>query len=320
VSPGFRLRRGFPERRAFARDVVATIGVFDGVHLGHQRLLQEVVSRSRSGADMGVLITFDPHPRCVLDPDGCPPLLSGVAERAGLAARHGVASTVALEFSAELARWSAQRFCDRLVESVPLRCLVVGPGFALGRARAGDEAFLRQYGAAHGVEVVSVDPLMLGGERVSSGRIRHAVLEGRVEDAAELLGRFHHLPGTVVVGDMRGRTLGFPTANLASEAGRCLPAAGVYATWLYAAGSWLRSATSVGVRPTFGGEMTTVEAFALDFDGDLYGAAVELQFVARLREERKYPDASSLVAQMRDDVAQVRTLMADVPEPEPLLP
>lgn len=319
MSPRFELRRGFPERGAFPGEVAATIGVFDGVHVGHQRLLRAVLDGAGE-SETRILITFDPHPRCVVDPDGCPPVLTGLAERAALAARHGVASTVVLDFNRDLASWTAERFCDRLLESVPLRRLVVGSGFALGQGRAGDEMFLRRYGEEHGFAVESVPPLLLGGERVSSGRVRQAVLEGRVEDAAELLGRFHHLAGTVVPGDRRGRTLGFPTANLATGAPRCVPAAGVYATWLRAGGTWMRAATGVGLRPTFGGQSTTVEAFALDFDGDLYGTAVELQFVARLREERSYPDAEALVAQLHEDVAEVRRLMTALPEPEPVVP
>ena len=314
MSAAAQLHRGFPAPGAIAGDVVATIGVFDGVHRGHQRLLQEVVAGA-GDASTGVLVTFDPHPRCVLDRGGCPPLLSGAVERTRLAARHGVASTIAVEFTEDLSTWTAERFCDRLLESLRLRRLVVGPGFALGRERAGDEAFLRRYGDGHGFDVVSAPPLAIAGERVSSGRIRTAVLEGRVEEAAELLGRCHHLPGTVVRGDGRGRGLGFPTANVAAPDGRCVPGAGVYATWLRAGGRWLRAATGIGVRPTFGGETTTVEAYVLDFDEDIYDAEVELQFVARLREERAYADAASLVAQMRRDVDAVRVLMADLDEP-----
>lgn len=317
MTPAPHVVRGFPAPGAVPGFVVATIGVFDGVHLGHQRLLRQVVADS-GRIHAAALITFDPHPRCVLDPEGCPPLLTNIDERAHLTTARGVVHTVALDFTQELSTWTGERFVDRLLESVRLRRLVLGPGFALGRERAGDEAFLREYGATHGFDVVTVDPVIVDGERVSSGRVRAAVLAGDVAQAAELLGRFHHLPGTVVEGDRRGRTLGFPTANVQSDTWRCVPAAGVYATWIRAQGSWYRAATSIGVRPTFGGETTTVEAFILDFAGDLYGADVELQFVARLREERAYPDAESLVAQMHDDVAAVRALMAELPEPDAL--
>lgn len=322
MSSGPGLLRGFPAPGHFMEEVAATIGVFDGVHLGHQKLLQRV--SAEAGAQRhGMLITFDPHPRCVVGPGGCPPLLTSANERVFLSARHGVGTTIAIDFTAELSEWSPERFIDRLLESLKLRFLVVGPGFALGRARAGDEEFLRRYGAARGFDVITVEPLAIGSSRVSSGRVRDAVIAGDVSEAAALLGRFHHLPGIVVRGDQRGRTLGFPTANLEAAPWRCVPAAGVYATWLlerHPPWRMLRAATSIGVRPTFQRfqreTMTTVEAYVLDFDEDIYGDAVELQFVSRLRDERAYPDAASLVAQMRDDVDEVRALLSAAPEPQ----
>ena len=308
------LHRGFPEAGAVAAPVVATIGVFDGVHLGHQRLLQQAASDA-GGTSTAALITFDPHPRCVLDPAGCPPLLTTVEERALLAAEHDVTTTVAIDFTPELSTWTAERFCDRLIESLPLRRLIFGPGFALGKDRTGDEAYLREYGAAHGFDVCAVQGVVVAGERVSSGRVRAALLDGKVDEAAELLGRSYRLPGTVVHGDERGRTLGFPTANIVSDSRRCVPANGIYATWLHAHGRWWPAATSIGTRPTFDGRTRTVEAYVLDFDGDLYDADVALRFVARLREERAFPDAESLVAQMHDDVAAVRAVLSAMAQP-----
>ena len=308
------LHRGFPEPGAVAAPVVATIGVFDGVHLGHQRLLQQAASDA-GGTSTAALITFDPHPRCVLDPAGCPPLLTTVEERAVLAEQHHVGTTVAIDFTPELSTWPAERFCNRLVESLPLRRLIFGPGFALGKDRTGNEAFLGEYGAAHGFDVCTVERVVVAGERVSSGRARAALLDGRLDEATELLGRRYRLPGTVVHGDERGRTLGFPTANVISDTRRCIPANGIYATWLRARGRWWPAATSIGTRPTFDGRTRTVEAYALDFDGDLYDADVALEFVARLREERAFPDAESLIAQMHADVAAVRALLSSVARP-----
>ena len=312
-----RLYRGFPEPGAIAGDAVATIGVFDGVHLGHQQLLRRVASAARDGA--AALITFDPHPRCVLAPSGCPASLTTVPERALLAARLGVPATIVLEFTAEFSRWSAASFCDRLVEAIDLRCLVVGPGFALGRDREGDERFLREYGAARGFDLEVMPPVERDGAPVSSGRVRSAIAGGRVDLAATLLGRFHRLAGRVEHGEGRGRSLGFPTANIAVEAGRCLPGDGVYATWLHAGDRWYPAATNVGVRPTFGsGGAMTVEAFVLDADLDLYGREVRLDFVERLREERAFPDPAALIAQMRDDVDTVRGIMRGRVEPDPV--
>ena len=311
-----RIHRGFPRPGAIDAPVVATIGVFDGVHLGHQVLLRRAAQDAAHSATP-VLITFDPHPRCVLDPAGCPPLLTTPAERAALAGAQGVMQTVVLEFTRELSTWSAERFCDALVASCALRELVVGPGFALGRARTGDERFLREYGSAHGFAVAAVPPVLHDGAPVSSGRVRAAVLEGDVTAASALLGRRYRLSGTVVRGDGRGRGLGFPTANIATPAERCVPAAGVYASWLRAGDVWRPAATSIGVRPTFGGGDVTVEAFALDFDQEIYGTEVELDFVSRLREERAYPDAAALIAQMHDDVARTRELLRESAAPEP---
>ena len=311
-----QLFHGFPERGAVAAPAVATIGVFDGVHLGHQALLGRVAGDA-GGRGAAVLITLDPHPRCVVAPSGCPPMLTTVPERAVLAARFGVPITIVLAFTHEFSTLSAERFCELLLGSIGLERLVIGPGFALGHAREGDERFLRAYGAAHGFDLVVVPPVLAGGAPVSSGRIRAAVAEGRVDDAAALLGRPYRIPGTVEHGEGRGRSLGFPTANVAVGAGRCLPAAGVYATWLGTADGWYAAATSVGVRPTFGeGGPMTIEAFVLDADLDLYGREVRLDFVQRLREERAYPDPAALVAQIREDVETVRRVMRGSTQPD----
>jgi riboflavin kinase/FMN adenylyltransferase len=312
-----RLHRGLPPPGVLAGEVVATIGVFDGVHLGHRRLLHAVAGDA-GGAGETVLITFDPHPRCILDPAGCPPLLTAPAERAMLAVGCGVSTTIVVPFTRELSTWTAERFCDRLLESMALRRLWIGPGFALGRGREGNEEFLSRYGAAHGFEVRTVAPLVIDGERVSSGAVRAALAAGRVDRAAELLGRPYRLRGTVERGDGRGRTLGFPTANLAVAAERCVPAAGIYATWFGADGRWYPAATSIGTRPTFGGASRTIEGHLLDADVDLYGADARLDFVARLRDELAFPNADTLVAQMRDDVRAVAAVLEGRREPEML--
>lgn len=311
--PAAQLHRDFPPRGAISGDVAATIGVFDGVHLGHQELLRAAAD----GAD-AVLITFDPHPRCVIDTAGCPPLLTAPEERALLATRSGVMTTVVVPFTRELSTWTASRFCDRLLESLPLRRLYVGPGFALGRGREGDEEFLRRYGAGHGFEVESIAPLLIEGERVSSGAIRNALQQGRVEHAAALLGRPYRLAGRVAPGDGRGRSLGFPTANLLTPPDRCVPAAGIYATWFGAGDRWFVAATSIGTRPTFAGTGVTVEAHLLDADLDLYGTEARLDLVARLRDEIAFPSAAALVTQMQEDVRRVAQIMEGRPQPDPL--
>jgi riboflavin kinase/FMN adenylyltransferase len=285
-----------------ASDVVLTAGSFDGVHRGHQRLVRRAVVDAAAIAASPVALTFDPHPRCVLDPAGCPPLLTTVEERAELLTGEGVQRTMVIEFTRELSTWSATKFCDALLESLRIKEFVIGPGFAFGHRRQGDEAFLRDYGAAHGFTVVTVPPLMRRGRRVSSGWVREAVSAGRVGEARALLGRNYSVAGVVEHGDKRGATLGFPTANIAIDPRRCRPAVGVYATRVLVDHRWRDAATSIGFRPTFGGDWLTVEAYLLDFDGDLYGKHVRLEFVSRLRGERKFRDAAALIVQMNRDV------------------
>jgi riboflavin kinase / FMN adenylyltransferase len=300
---------GLPPPGAVASDVVLTLGSFDGVHRGHQRLVRRTVAGAAARDATAVVLTFDPHPRCVLDPAGCPPLLTTVEERAELLAAAGVQRTVVIDFTRELSTWSATKFCDTLLESLRIKEFVIGPGFALGHRRQGDETFLREYGAVHRFTVVTVPPLTRRGRRISSGWVREAVAAGRVGQARALLGRNYSVAGVVEHGDKRGATLGFPTANIAVDPRRCLPAAGVYATRVLIGRRRWNAATSIGFRPTFGGDRLTVEAYLLDFDGDLYGKNARVEFISRLRGERKFHDATALVAQMNRDVEKTRRLL-----------
>lgn len=309
--PGFssgaaQPRLGFPEPGEIPEEVSLCIGSFDGVHAGHRRLVRAVVADARRRGGTPVVLTFHPHPRCVVDPSGCPPLLTTVDERAGLVRELDVDDVCVLPFTRELSAWSATRFCDELTRSMRVRSLLTGPGFAVGHDRQGGTEFLRNYGAEHGFALRTVPPAMWRRLPVSSTRIRAELREGRVGAARQMLGRDYELTGVVAAGDRRGRTLGFPTANVAVAPERCLPAPGVYATWLTTADARLRAATSIGFRPTFNGEGLTVEAFALDFEGDLYGATVKLSFVSRLRAERRFVNADALVAQMKRDVESVK--------------
>lgn len=291
-----------------------TIGSFDGVHRGHRRLV-EAARRLVAAGGACVAVTFEPHPRCVVDPKGCPPLLSAAPERVALLREAGADTVVVLPFTRELSRWSAARFCDELVRTLSLRHLVAGPGFALGHGREGDDTFLRRYGAEHGFAVHTVRPVTLGGAPVSSGRIRTELQAGRVGAAAAMLGRPYVLGGTVVRGEGRGTGLGVPTANLAVDPQRCLPAEGVYATLAAVAAGDGRpaaeyaAATSIGRRPTFDGHGVTVEAHLLDFAADLYGRPLELRFLRRVRGERRFPDAGRLVARMGHDIEIVRRVL-----------
>ena len=221
----------------------------------------------------------------------------------------GVDRLVVLEFTAELSRWSADEFCDRLESAFTLRRLVVGHDFALGRDRSGDPAFLAARAARRGWTLQTVDAVLVAGDPVSSSRIRGALVGGDLGAANHLLGHAYFIDGRVEHGERVGTTLGYPTANISIAANKCLPARGIYAMWLRVDGAWRPAATSVGYRPTFGGAHLTVEAYLLDFTGDLYGRRVRGAFAARLREERTYPDAEALREQIRRDVEQTGALL-----------
>jgi riboflavin kinase/FMN adenylyltransferase len=298
------LRHEFPAREAGSPGSVVTIGSFDGVHVGHQRLLQRVRATADRRALRAVAVTFDPHPRCVVDPNGCPPLLSSLEDRVELLSRHGADRVIVVPFTRELSTWSADRFAATLSESLGMQQLIVGPGFALGRGREGNLEFLGRLGARRGFGVTTVAPSKRDGRPVSSGRIRDAVAGGRFADAISMLGHPYVMDGVVERGEGRGAGLGVPTANLGVDAARCIPAAGVYAGWLDFGDGWRAAATGIGTRPTFGGGSVTVEAHVLDFDGDLYGRRARLALIRRIRPERAFTSIPALIAAMRRDIAR----------------
>jgi riboflavin kinase/FMN adenylyltransferase len=307
-----------PGRGASPPPAAITVGVFDGVHRGHQSLLAATVAAAREIGGIAVAVTFEPHPRAVLDPGNVPAEITTLDEKVERLAVLGIDRLVVMNFTAEMSRWSAAHFCERLLERFDVRRFVAGPGFAVGHARSGDTAFLRAFGAEHGFTVTEVGGVDQGGASVSSTRIRAALVSGEVEVAAALLGYPYFMDGTVEMGEQVGRRLGFPTANLGVEPGKCLPEIGIYSTWLRSRGSWHQAASSIGYRPTFGGDRLTVEAHVLDFDADIYGERVRLAFTHRIREERMYPDEASLIAQMRDDVRDTRRLLAGKEPPRGL--
>ena len=298
-----------PTREAKDAGSVVTIGSFDGVHAGHQRLVRRVRAIAERRGLVAVAVTFDPHPRSVVDPSGCPPLLSTLSERVDLLGRAGAERVIVLAFTPELRTWSADRFAAALVERLGMRQLVVGPGFALGRGREGDITFLRALGRRRGFTVTSVAPARRGGEPVSSGRIRAAIANAKFSDAIAMLGRPYVLEGRVERGEGRGAGLGVPTANLAIDPARCIPAPGVYAGWLDFGDGWRPAATGIGTRPTFGGGSITVEAHVLDFAGDLYERSVRLALIRRLRPERAFASIAALKDAMGRDIARTRKVV-----------
>lgn len=294
------------------RPTVLSIGSFDGVHRGHQYLIARLVAAAHAGGQVPAVLTFYPHPRQVLR--GWEPgyYLTGPTEKAELLGRYGVELVITHPFDETVRQMRAQVFIERLREHVQLAGLWVGPDFALGYRREGDVAFLRALGAEAGFIInVIEEKLSIDGAPVSSERIRDVLRGGNVTGAAGLLGRLYALTGTVVHGDHRGRTIGFPTANLDVPAERTVPARGVYATWAYVGGRRHAAVTNVGVRPTFdGAHAITVEAHLLDFNDDLYTQELTLEFVARIRDERRFGGVPELVAQIRRDVETGRTMLA----------
>ena len=291
------------------QDTVLTIGAFDGVHLGHQHLLKRLIQRAQAGRHPGV-ITFSNHPATVLRPDFQVTYINTPQDKIDLIKIQGVELVISLEFTKELSQIGADEFVQMLVGSLHMKGLVIGPDFAFGKGRQGNEAFLKNAGEQLGFWVETVEPLILDGSAVRSRRIRESITEGDVSTANHLLGRHFRLSGAVVKGDMRGRELGFPTANLSLPADIILPGDGIYATWAVINGQRHPAATSIGIRPTFGLTERLVEVFVLDFDADLYGQTIGVEFVAKLRDQETFPDVEALVQQVNQDVADARTALA----------
>jgi riboflavin kinase/FMN adenylyltransferase len=284
------------------------VGVFDGVHLGHLAILGR--ARMRAAGQPLVVVSFEPHPDVVLRKTfEAPAPLTPYAEKRARLLASGVDRFEVLPFTRELAALEPEVFVDRhLVEPFHPRWLVVGENFALGRGRSGTPARLAQIGRARGFEVDPVPLLELEGGPVTSTRIRGLISEGRVAEAARLLGRCYSLSGVVVRGDAIGRTLGFPTANLRLHEEQLVPALGIYAVRCRIEGEseWRPAAMSIGVRPTFGGQVRTLEVHLLDWSGDLVGRTLVVELVDWLREEKRFESTEALIAAMREDVAETR--------------
>jgi riboflavin kinase/FMN adenylyltransferase len=295
------------------RDSVLTIGVFDGVHRGHQRLIAKVVAEANAnGAAAGVL-TFRNHPDSVLNPNFRPQYITSVAERTRLMEELGVDFVVPVTFDREVAGLRARKFTELLRSKLRMRGLVVGPDFAMGYKREGNVDMLSDMGAELGFSVSVVDLLSDGGDAVHSTSIRKALVDGNVKDVAKKLGRNFSMSGTVVTGDKRGRTLGFPTANIEVGPDMVVPGNGIYATLAFVDGERHMAATSIGTRPTFDGKGRTIEAFLLGFDSNLYNRELRLEFVQRLRDELKFDSVDALLEQMELDVEQTRRLLTAKP-------
>jgi riboflavin kinase/FMN adenylyltransferase len=291
------------------RETMLTIGVFDGVHLGHQHLIKRL---NKEAAERGLLsgvVTFRGHPQEMLCPEIELTFLTSVEERISLIQNLGVEFITILSFTPEIAQLSARQFVSSLKEQLKMQGLVIGPDFALGRGREGNATVLNALGQELGFTVTSVPQLTVEGQVVSSTLIRQALSRGDMKLVARLLGRHFTLSGVVIIGGERGRLLGFPTANMTPEPGRALPPDGVYVTWAGVDNELYPAVTNIGIRPTFGGGERTIEAHILDFNGDLYGGKVALQFVERVRGEIHFATPAELQRQIDRDVERARALL-----------
>lgn len=304
-----RVYRGDPlQWKGLSDPSSVTLGVFDGVHLGHR----ELIARAARHAGTRVIITFDPHPIEVLAPGTPPHLLTTIEERLALLEGLGTEVAVVLDLS-DVRHLSPDEFVRLiLIDRLNLEALAVGADFHFGRDRAGDVPFLRKSAEAHGFALDIVELVDVGDRLVSSSRIRDLVATGQVGPAAELLGSWYQMTNVVVDGDKRGRTIGFPTANLDPVPNKVLPEDGVYATRATVLGRTYPSATNVGTRPTFGPGRRLVETYLFDFDDDIYDEDLTIQFVDRLRPELKFASVDELVARMHDDVARSREILSTV--------
>jgi len=293
-----------------ARPSVVALGVFDGVHLGHRAILDTAVARAKKDGGTAVACTFDPHPAEVLQPERAPLPITTLDERVALIAESGIGLTVVVAFTPILAAMEPETFVSEILAGrLGAREVVVGFNHRFGRGARGDAQLLREIGIRVGMHAEIVPPLDADGTPVSSSAIRAALQGGDVASAARMLGRPYFVSGNIVEGAGRGRSIGFATANLATDRPLLTPA-GVYACRLSVGNVTHGAVVNAGVRPTFGEKVFTLEAHVLDFSGDLYGRRARLDFVARLREERKFAGIEALKAQIVADVASARAALS----------
>jgi riboflavin kinase/FMN adenylyltransferase len=288
------------------------VGKFDGVHLGHAALVRQADALARRLGGPAVVVTFDPHPLTLLRPEQATLLLTTPQDRADLLHRAGADHVVTLRTTHELLGLSAGDFFEQVLRrQLGARALVEGPNFRFGRGREGDVELLRRLCAEAGVELAVVPPVTVNGTVASSGLVRAALLRGDVKAAAELLGRHYRICGVVGTGQKRGRTIGFPTANL-GQVGTVVPGDGVYAAYAFdEAGKAWPATVNVGGNPTFGEHARKIEAYLLDFSGDLYDKPLSLGFVQRLRETKTFAGKHELVEQLRRDAERAREMLED---------
>ena len=293
---------------ASGRNTTVTIGVFDGVHRGHCYLLSELLKLSPQDHDTAV-VTFINHPASIINPDFKVSFLTSTSQKVELLKDQGVKIVIPLDFSKSLSEVTARDFAQMLVDLLNMKGLVLGPDCAIGRNREGDAILLEKLGLEMGFWVKTVTPFTDDGRTIRSRVIRESISNGDIVQANTLLGRHFQISGTVIHGDKRGRELGFPTANLSINNDLLLPGDGIFAAWAHINGKRYMSATSIGIRPTFGLSERLVEAYILDFSGDLYGQNIDLKFVERIRGQEAFANIESLIHQVNEDVTNTRAIL-----------
>jgi riboflavin kinase/FMN adenylyltransferase len=297
-------------RPAHWRRAVVALGNFDGLHRGHQKIVERVGRQAREHAATPVVMTFDPHPARIVRPDKAPPLLMTTSQRLAALGHAGLEAVAVVRFTAELSHWDAETFVRRvLVDWLRVSEVWVGANFLFGHDRQGNFSLLRSLGHTYGFRAEKIDPVRYRDFIVSSTRVRRLVAEGRVDEAGALLGRVYAIDGVVVEGRRRGRELGFPTANLETE-NELVPPHGVYATIVTIDGVQHGGVTNIGTRPTFGESGSTIETHILADVGDLYDRPIRVAFVQRLRDERRFEDVDALRTQIDADRQRAERLFA----------
>ncbi len=291
------------------KDTLLTIGVFDGVHLGHKYLLSQLTKQAREQNLLSGVVTFNRHPHEVLSPQSKLPFLTDLTQRINLLKNEGVEAIFTLSFTRELARLSARRFVSLLKKYLRMRGMVIGADFVLGQNREGNTDILRSLGQDMKFSVTVIPPVMINGEVVSSTAIRNALADGDMKKVLNLVGRSFSLNGRVTSGAGRGVELGFPTANLDIDPGQALPAEGVYATWAYINAQAYQSMTNIGRQPTFGGSQRVVEVYILDYHSNLYGRELKIDLIERLRGEKQFDTPEELKKQITEDIKRGRAIL-----------
>jgi riboflavin kinase/FMN adenylyltransferase len=289
--------------------MVLTIGVFDGVHLGHKYLISQLKELAWQQDLLSGVVTFRQHPRAMMSPQNRVPFLINLEQRIALLKNEGVEAVIALSFTHELAQLSARQFVNLLKQYLRMRGLVIGPDFALGRDREGNTRMLPKLGHDMNFSVTVVPPLIVDDEVVSSTTIRKALIEGDMKKVLRLAGRHFSLHGLVTTGTGQGTELGFPTANLDIGPEQAIPADGVYATWAHIDNKAYQSVTNIGIRPTFGGGERTIEVYVLDYQSDLYRRELRIDILERLRDERQFDNLEELKRQITEDIKEGRAIL-----------